>query len=164
MAFELMLRGTRRASPREVRNPFTGQLQTIAPLVMSEAEFEASVAVLARHGGRLDEDGGGLVRLEGAALEFSGFDEEGDLVKVIGDLHVACRVLFELAVAGQMAILPDSGDGLVTSGAALVRAQQLEQELGSPVVVVEDAEALAAALTAECDAARAYAERAVRGG
>jgi hypothetical protein len=164
MAFELMLRGTRRASPREVRNPFTGLLQMHAPLVMSDAELQASLAVLARHGGRLDEGGGGLVRLEGAALEFSGFNEEGDLVKVNGDLHVACRLLFELAAAAQMAILPDGGDGLVTSREALVRAQQLERELGSPVVVVENAEALATALAAACDGARAYAERAVRGG
>jgi predicted NBD/HSP70 family sugar kinase len=72
--------------------------------------------------------------------------------------------LFELAAAGQLAILPDSGDGLVTSSEALVRAQELEQELGSPVIVVEDADALAAALAAECGSARAYAERAVRGG
>ncbi len=164
MGFELMLRGTRRASPREVRNPFTGQLQMHAPVAMSETELQGTLAVLARHGGRLDECGSGLVRLEGAALQFSGFNAEGDLIKVIGDLRVACRVLFDLAAAGQMAILPDSGHGLVTSSEALARAQQLGEELGTPVFVVENAEALATALTSECESARAYAEQAVRGG
>jgi hypothetical protein len=147
MGLELMLRGTRRASPREVRNPFTGQLAMHAPLVMSDAELECALAILARHGGRLGEDGGGLVRLDGAALEFSGFDAEGDLVNVSGDLRVACRVLFELAEAGQMAILPDTGDGLVTSRETLARAQQLTDELGAPVLVA-DADALARALAA----------------
>jgi hypothetical protein len=164
MGFEVMLRGTRRGSPREVRNPFTGQMTMHAPLVMNESELRASLAVLAEHGGGLDEDGGGLVRFEGAALQFSAFGEDGDLVKVIGDLRVASGVLFDLATAGQLAILADGGDGLVTTKDALARAKQLEDELQSPIVLVEDADSLASALRTGFESAMAYTERAIRGG
>lgn len=162
MGFEVMLRGTHRASPREVRNPFTGQMTMHAPLVMNDGELRASLAVLARSGGGLDEIGGGLVRFDGGALQFSGFDEEGDLVKVIGDLPAACGVLFDLATAGQLAILPDSGDGLVTTEDALGRARDLEDELGSPIVLVENADALASALHGEFESAMTYTERATK--
>jgi hypothetical protein len=45
----------------------------------------------------------------------SPFDEQGDLVKVIGDLGVACRTLFDLATAGEMIIVPDEGNAYVTT-------------------------------------------------
>jgi len=163
MGFELTLRGTRRAPPRQGQNPFTGELELHAPLVMSATEHAAMLTVIGRHGGRLDDCGGGRVVLEKAALFFSGFDEEGGLVKVEGDLRLACVVLFDLAEAGQLVVLPDLGDALVTSRSALERATALEHELGSPTIVVDDAEALAAALSAEYASAAAHTERALRG-
>lgn len=162
MGFEVHLRGSRRGAPREVRNPFTGALVTHAPLVMSAEEHSAALAVLARYG-ELDEDGGGQIALEGAALELSGFDEQGALVKVLGDLDVACRALFELATAGELLIVPDEGDAFVTTAGALARARQLatSDDTFGPFVLVATPEALAAALTASCDHARDYTAHAL---
>lgn len=133
-----------------------------APLVMSAEELSAALSVLARYGG-LDEDSGGRVELEGAALELSGFDEEGALVKIMGDLGVACRALFELATAGELLIVPDEGDAYVTTAGALARARQLatSDDTFGPFVLVATPEALTAALTPSCDHARAYAAHAL---
>lgn len=133
-----------------------------SPLVMSEKELGDALAVLARYGGRLDEDGGGLIVLGGAQLQFSGFDEQGDLVKIIGDLGVACRTLFELATAGQMVIVPDEGNACVTTAEALGRAASLAEEDGElgPCVLVESADGLAACLAGEHERATAYTDRA----
>ncbi|MFO0639013.1 MAG: hypothetical protein U0183_07365 [Polyangiaceae bacterium] len=133
-----------------------------SPLVMSAEELAAALAVLARYGA-LDENGDGRALLDGAALELSGFDEQGGLVKVIGDLGVACRALFELATAGELLILPDEGDAQVTTAGALTRARDLstsEVTFGR-FVLVETPEALAAGLATSCDLARAYAARAL---
>jgi hypothetical protein len=138
-------------------------MQMHSPVVMSEKELGAALSVLGRYGGGLDEDGGGLVVLDGAELQFSGFDEEGDLVKILGDLRVACRTLFELATVGQMVIMPDEGNAYVTTAEALGRAEELatEEEAFGPCTLVENADALAAALAGECERARAYTDRVV---
>lgn len=133
-----------------------------APLVMSAEEHSAALAVLARHGG-LEEDAGGQIVLEGAALELSGFDEEGALVKIMGDLGVACRALFELATAGELLIVPDEGDAFVTTAGALARARQLatSDDTFGPFVLVETPAALTAALITSCQHARDYTARAL---
>lgn len=138
MGFELGLRGTHRGSPRQGRNPFTGKAEAHAPLVMNDAELRAALSVLARHGG-LDADGGGLLTLANAKIEFSGFDEEGGLVKVIGALACASELLFELATAGELAIWNMSDeDGpatFVTRADVLARARAFDDELGEVALI-----------------------------
>lgn len=80
-----------------------------SPVLMNARELDAALTVLARYGCRLDGGGGGggLVVLEGAQLQFSCFNEHGDLVTILGDVGVACRALFELATAAEMILLPE---------------------------------------------------------
>jgi hypothetical protein len=157
MGYELSLQPTRRGPLRDARNPFTGAVQPMAPLEMSPEELHAALAVLERHGGKLDARGGGLVRLERAMLEFSGFGLTGDLVKVSGDLAGACACLFDLATAGQLVIAPDDG-AFVTTAEALARARDLEDELGTSVLVAS-VEELVTKLAPNQAAAMAYAAR-----
>ena len=166
MSFELGLRGTHQGPPRRARNPFTGVMGTENPLVMRDDELHAALAVIARHG-TLDEDGGGILDLSAAKIEFSSFGAEGDLVKVSGDLARACEFLFELATAGQIAVVilsagDDEPASLVTTANALARAGAVEEELGSASLVESPSE-LASILAPHHAHATKYAAR-VTGG
>lgn len=137
-----------------------------AALVMSAAELDAALAVIARRGGSLD-DGGGLLTLAHAAIQFYGFDAEGDLVKVIGDLRTACEFLFELASAGQLVIWNGAADddrpaSFVTTTDALSRAAALDDELGTTVLVTS-AEHLFVSLAPDHADSMAYTARVTSG-
>ena len=166
MGFELGLRGTHRDVPREIIDPFTRKPAMHAPLVMSAVELDAARAVIARRGGTLD-DGAGLLTLRHAAIQFYGFDAEGDLVKVIGDLRTACEFLFELATEGQLVIwngaaADDRVASFVTTTAALARTRALDDELGTTILVTS-AEELFVSLAPDHADSMAYTARVISG-
>ena len=106
--------------------------------------------------------GDGALDLGDARLELS-LDAGGSLVKVLGDLARAAEVLFEVARAGNLVVAPTSdGPVVATTVEALRRARDLEALAGDGgFVLASDAGELAEALRAPCDAARAYADRAI---
>lgn len=161
MAFEVMLVPTQRGAAREVRNPFTGEEIVAADEEMDAGELAAARAVLARYP-RLPGGGDGALDLGDARLELS-LDAGGSLVKVLGDLARAAEVLFEVARAGNLVVAPTSdGPVVATTVEALRRARDLEALAGDGgFVLASDAGELAEALRAPCDAARAYADRAI---
>jgi hypothetical protein len=166
MGFEVCLRGTHRSAPVQTINPFTRESVMDEPLVMNADELRAAMAVMTRHGATTNDLGVTQVALAKAHLQFMGFDEQGDVPSVVGDLACACEFLFELATAGRMAIqnvYAEEGEptSYVTSVEAFERAQTLqgEDDLG-PTVLVESAAELVAAFAPHHANATGYASRA----
>lgn len=145
---EIAVRGTRRGPPRARKSPFTGELETYAELEMSGDEYEEAAAILARYG-KIDEYGEGRLVLPTAQVEVWGFDYDGCMMNLVGDLPAACEFLFELASAARLVIQFASSAGapsaFVTTEDTLRRARALDEaahdELG-PIVLVADAPAI----------------------
>ncbi len=100
------------------------------PLVMSPDEWQAAMSVMSRHGATTNHIGVTDVILPRAHLQFMGFDADGDMPKVFGDLACACEFLFELATAGHMAIFnvyAEDGEptSYVTTAEAMERVRTL---------------------------------------
>ncbi len=148
VGIELAVRGARRGPARARKSPFTGEMESYAELEMTDEEYRAATAVLARYG-KVDEYGEGRLDLTTAQIEVWGFDFDGAMINLIGELRGACDVLFELATAASLVVQFESALGeasaLVTTPGALALTRALDQaaheELG-PVVLVADAEAL----------------------
>jgi hypothetical protein len=149
---EIAVRGIRRGPPRARKNPFTGEPTTYAELEMNDEEHRAAAAIMARHGA-IDEHGGGCLTLPTAQIEVWGFDHDGCMMNLAGELRGACELLFELATTAHLIVQFESPAGdasaLVTTEALLAQARALDdaahEELG-PIVLVADAEAMWRAL------------------
>jgi hypothetical protein len=148
VGIEIAVRGIRRGPPRARKSPFTGELETYAELEMSDEEYRAAAAVIARYGA-VDEYGEGRLDLPTAQIEMWGFDFDGCMMNLVGDLHGACDFVFELATAARLVVQFDSAEGeagaLVTTPEVLAQARALDdaahEELG-PIVLVADAAAM----------------------
>jgi hypothetical protein len=151
---EIAVRGTRRGPPRARKSPLTGAVETYAELEMDDEEYRAAAAVIARHGA-VDEHGEARLELPTAQIDIWGFDVDGAMMKLLGDLRGACEFVFELATAARLVVQFESAVGaasaLVTTAAALTQARALDaaahDELG-PIVLVDDAAAMWRALAA----------------
>ena len=142
MAFEIHLRGSHRGAPREAENPFTKEREMQIPLVMDAGELAAARAILLRDG-TVDDEGFAVVASPTFRLQWFGFDEEGGLVEVRGDLKDACERLFELATAGALAIVLTQAEApvaAVTTTDAFLRARALADELGEIELVTSPSE------------------------
>lgn len=115
---------------------------------MSDAEYRAASAVVARYG-KIDEYGEGRLELFGGEVEVWGFDYDGAMLSLIGDLRGPCDFVFELATAGRLVVQFDAPLGeacaLVTTQEVLTLTEALDaaahEELG-PICLVTDSEAL----------------------
>jgi hypothetical protein len=149
---EIAVRGIRRGPPRARKNPFTGELETYAELEMNDEEHRAATAIMARYGA-IDEHGEGRLALPTAQIDIWGFDYDGCMMNLLGELRGACELLFELATAARLIVQFESAAGdasaLVTTAALLAQARALDdaahEELG-PIVLVADAAAMWRAL------------------
>jgi hypothetical protein len=161
MPFEVMLRGTHEGPPVERRDPFTGKPAIVVPLEMNDAELAAVLAVIRRYEGT-PQDG---IRLADASLSWVDFDREGALVGLRGDPASWARVLFDLANAGNLAILSvATAAPAATSATTLARIHacgELNEASDEPAVVVADAPALANHLAADIREAAAFTARAL---
>ena len=152
VGIEIAVRGIRRGPPRARTSPFTGELETYAELEMSDEEYRAAAAIIARHGA-VDEHGEGRLDLPAAQIEIWGFDYDGCMMNLIGELRGACDFVFELATAARLVVQFESAAGdasaLVTTAELLKQARALDdeahEELG-PIVLVTDAAAMWRAL------------------
>lgn len=144
MGVEIAVRGIRRGPPRERKSPFTGELETYAELEMNEAEHRAATAVLAQYG-KVDEHGEGRLDLPTAQVEVWGFDYDGCMMNLIGELRGACDFVFELATAARLIVQFESPtsepSAVVTTPEALALARALDEaaheELGRIVLVAD---------------------------
>lgn len=152
VGIEIALRGIRRGPPRARKSPFTGELETYAELEMNAEEHRAAAAIIARHGA-LDDHGEGRIALPVAQIEIWGFDFDGCMMNLSGDLQSACDFVFELATAARLVVqfeaAPGDPSALVTTAEALTLARALDEaaheELG-PMLLVADAAAMWRAL------------------
>lgn len=152
VGIEIAVRGIRRGPPRQRKSAFTGELETYAELEMNDAEYDAATAIMARYG-TIDEYGEGLLDLPAAKVEVWGFEYDGCMMNLVGDVRSACELVFELATAAHLVVQFDSADGdasaLVTTPELLQQASALDaaalEELG-PIVLVPDAAILAQVL------------------
>src|SRR3954447_7706394 len=94
VGIEIAVRGIRRGPPRARKSPFTGELETYAELEMSEEEYRAAAAIIARYG-VVDEHGEAHLDLPTAQIEIWGFDRDGCMMNLVGDLRGACDFVFE---------------------------------------------------------------------
>lgn len=148
VAIEIGLRGIRRGPTRPRKNVLTGEAETYAELEMNDEEYRAATAIMARHGG-VDEYGEGRLVLPAARIEVWGFEYDGCMMSLSGDLRTAIEFVFELATAARLIVQFESAAGdasaLVTTPKLLAEAQALDaaalEELGS-IVLVEDAAAM----------------------
>jgi hypothetical protein len=148
IGIEIAVRGIRRGPPRARKSPFTGELETYAELEMNDEEYRAAAAIMARYGA-VDEVGEGRLEVPAAQIEIWGFDYDGCMMNLIGELRGACDFLFELATAARLIVQFESAAGeasaLVTTAALLTQARALDdaahEELG-PIVLVSDAAAM----------------------
>ncbi len=149
---EIAVRGIRRGPPRERKSPITGMLETYAELEMNDEEYRAAIAIMARYGA-VDEYGDGRLDLPTAQIELWGFDRDGCMMNLLGELRGACDFVFELATAAHLIVQFESavgvGAALVTTPALLTLAHALDdaahEELG-PISLVSDAAAMWRAL------------------
>lgn len=149
---EIAVRGMHRGPPRARKSAFTGDLETYAELEMNDEEYRAAAAIMARYG-KLDEHGEGRLELPTAQIEIWGFDYDGCMMNLIGDLRVACDFVFELATGARLIVQFESAAGdasaLVTTPELLTETRALDgaahEELG-PIVLVTDATAIWRAL------------------
>jgi hypothetical protein len=115
---------------------------------MDDEEYRAATSIMARYGG-VDEYGEGRLGLPGAQAEVWGFEYDGCMMNLSGDLRTACEFVFELATAARLVVQFESAAGdasaLVTTPELLAQAQALDdaarEELG-PIILVADAAAL----------------------
>jgi hypothetical protein len=148
VAIEIGLRGIRRGPPRPRKNALTGEPEVYAELEMNDDEYLAATAIMARYGG-VDEYGEGRLALPAAQVEVWGFEYDGCMMNLSGNLRTACDFVFELATVARLVVQFESTEGdasaLVTTPELLTQAQALDEaareELG-PVVLVEDAVAM----------------------
>jgi len=149
---EIAVRGLRRGPARARKSLLTGQVETYAELEMTDDDFRTAAALLARHG-RVDEHGEGRLELPTAQIEIWGFEHDGCMMNLLGELRGACDFVFELATAARLVVQFESPTGeasaLVTTEALLAQARALDdaahEELG-PIVLVPDAAAMWRAL------------------
>lgn len=149
---EIAVRGIRRGPPRARKSPFTGELESYAELEMNDDEYRAATAIMGRHGA-VDEYGEGRLDVPTAQIEVWGFDYDGCMMKLLGELRGACELVFELATAARLIVQFESAAGdasaLVTTAELLTQARALDEaaheELG-PIVLVADAAAMWRAL------------------
>ena len=142
------MRGIRRGPPRARKSPLTGLLETYAELEMNDDEYRSAVAIMARHG-KVDEHGEGRLDLPTAQIEIWGFDYDGCMMNLIGELQGACDFVFELATAACLIVQFEAEIGeasaLVTTPELLTRTRALDdaarEELG-PIVLVADSAAM----------------------
>ncbi len=152
MGVEIAVRGARRGPPRPRKSPFTGAMETYAELEMTDDEYRAAAALLARYG-QVDEYGEGRLDLPTAQVEVWGFDFDGCMMNLIGDLRGACDFVFELATAAHLVVQFEAELGeacaLVTTPETLALTQALDEaaheELGR-ILLVTDAASLWRAL------------------
>lgn len=152
MGIEIAVRGMRRGPPRARKSAFTGELETYAELEMNEEEYRAAAALMARYG-KVDELGEGRLELPNAQIEVWGFDYDGCMMNLLGELRGACDFVFELATAAHLVVQFESAAGeasaLVTTAELLTATRALDaaahEELG-PIVLVTDAAAMWLAL------------------
>lgn len=145
---EIAVRGARRGPPRPRKSPFTGAVETYAELEMTDEEYRAASAVLARYG-RIDEYGEGRLTLPAGEVEVWGFDYDGGMMNLIGDLRGGCDLVFELASAARLVVQFEAPHGeacaLVTTPEALALTDALDEaaheELGL-IALVADPDAL----------------------
>jgi hypothetical protein len=145
---EIGLRGIRRGPPRPRKSALTGEQEIYAELEMVDEEYRAATAIMARYGG-VDEYGEGRLSLPAAQIEVWGFEYDGCMMNLSGDLRAACDFVFELATAAHLVVQFESVQGdasaLVTTPDLLKRVQALDdaarEELG-PIVLVADAAAM----------------------
>lgn len=148
VGLEIAVRGIRRGPPRERRSLLTGALETYAELEMTDDEYRAASAIFARYG-TIDEYGEGRLALPTASIEVWGFDFDGCMMNLVGDLHGACELLFELATAARLIVQFESAAGdpsaLVTTAEVLEQVRALDDaahdEIG-PVILVTDVAAM----------------------
>lgn len=152
MPIEIAVRGSRRGPPRPRPSPLTGKLETYAELELSEEDYRAAAEIFARHG-KVDEFGEGRLELPTAQVEVWGFDYDGWMMNLAGDLRGACDLVFELATAARLIVQFEGAAGeasaLVTTPEVLSRANVLDEaaqdELG-PILLAPDADAVWRAL------------------
>lgn len=152
VGIEIAVRGTRRGPPRARKSPFTGDLETYAELEMNDEEYRAAAAIIARYGA-VDPSGEGRLDLPTAQIEIWGFDVDGGMMNLVGELRGACDFVFELATAARLVVQFESAAGdasaLVTTAEVLKQARALDddahEELG-PIVLVADPAAMWRAL------------------
>lgn len=152
VGIEIAVRGIRRGPPRARKSPFTGELETYAELEMNDEEYRAAAAIMARYGA-VDEYGEGRLALPTAQVEVWGFDYDGCMMNLIGELQSACDFVFELATAARLVVQFESAasdaSALVTTPELLSQARALDaaahEELG-PIILVADAAAMWRAL------------------
>lgn len=149
MAYEIALRGTTLGELRE-----TKRREPYAPLVMTTEELGAVLDVICttRTNGALDGKGAGIVTFGGAKIHFSGLRNDGDVLRLEGNLVDACGALFAIASAGNAVIEADTDVAIVTTKLALVRARELE-DFGSGTLLVTSASLLVTELASSFDAA-----------
>ncbi len=165
MGFDVHLIPTRAGAPREVVNPFTREHVMTRPMEMSDDERARVLEAVARHGGRLDARGSGVVSIEGkATVDMTALG----MAVVRGDLEAACRLLFDVAHAGGLVAASDAGPSLVTSAETYARVNALCAEdpalrdvLGDELEVVTSAAEMATHLRASFDQAVAYSRHAM---
>lgn len=121
-------------------------METYAELEMSDEEYRTAAAILARYG-KVDEHGEGRLDLPTAQIEVWGFEFDGAMMNLIGELRGACDFLFELATAARLIVQFESPIGeasaLVTTPEALAMTESLDEaaheELGRIVLAPDPA-------------------------
>lgn len=148
---EIALRGIRRGPPRARKSPLTGEQETYAELEMNDAEYHAATSLMARYGA-IDEYGEGLLELATAQVEVWGFDYDGCMMRLLGELRCASDFVFALATAAHLVVQFESAGGpsaLVTTPASLDAARALDpaalEGLG-PILLAADPAAFCRAL------------------
>lgn len=149
---EIAVRGIRRGPPRARKSPLSGELETYAELEMNDEEYRAAAALMARYGA-VDEYGEGRLDLPTAQIEVWGFDYDGCMMNLRGEVWGACEFVFELATAAHLVVQFESAAGdasaLVTTEQSLTQARALDaaahEELG-PIILVPDVPAMWRAL------------------
>ncbi|MFO0738313.1 MAG: hypothetical protein U0270_20640 [Labilithrix sp.] len=127
MGIEIAVRGTHRGPPRARKSPFTGAMETYAELEMTDEEYRAASDVIARYG-KVDEYGEGRLDLPTAQIEIWGFDFDGCMMNLIGELRGACDFVFELATAARLVVQFESEVG---AASALVTSAEAERQAGA---------------------------------
>lgn len=119
---------------------------------MNDEEYRKAAALLARYG-EMNDHGEGRLDLPTAQIEVWGFEIDGAMMNLVGELRGACDFLFELATAARLIVQFESPIGeasaLVTTPEALGLTRALDEaaheELG-PIVLAPDPTAVWRAL------------------